>query len=425
MHLIWENVVKNLMHLWAGTYKDLDQGSEEYQMHGPIWEEVGKASADSGSTIPFVFGPRPPNVASDKISWTADTRSFWFQYIAPVLLRGRFLHDKYYDHFIELVHLIMVCLQFEITEAEIDELRQGFIHWVKTYEDIYYQHDPSRLSACPLTIHALLHIADSILETGPVWTAWAFPMERYCGALQPAIRSRRFPYSSLNRYVLDRARLTHLKVIYGLYDTLSLQPSHKDTSTSIPGYDTFVLMPQRSPLTLNRTLMDKILSCLTLRFTATPNEVRAALPRTVEQWAKLRILPEGDTIRAADLQNPGEDTRDATYVRNARYRNRPAIMEPRTFYGQLLHILVIDVKPIPTAVPPKTTDTKLVLGVIRTCVTDGDHNVLDIHYYKNHGRVEVVEITTIQCVVGRVKDRGRFAIIDRSGALARPEFVHD
>lgn len=108
---------------------------------------------------------------------------------------------------------------------------------------IYYQHNPARLSACPLTIHALLHIADSILETGPVWTAWAFPMERYCGALQPAIRSRRFPYSSLNRYVLDRARLTHIKVIYGLHKTLSLCPERRNTSTSIPDCTALELIP--------------------------------------------------------------------------------------------------------------------------------------------------------------------------------------
>lgn len=135
MHLIWENVVKNLMHLWAGTYKDLDEGSEQYQVRPSIWEEVGKVTADSGSTIPYVFGPRPPNVATDKISWTADTRSFWFQYIAPVVLRGRFLHAKYYDHFIQLVRLITMCLQFEITEAEVEEVRQGFIVWVKKYEE--------------------------------------------------------------------------------------------------------------------------------------------------------------------------------------------------------------------------------------------------------------------------------------------------
>lgn len=61
--------------------------------------------------------------------------------------------------------------------------------------------------------------------------------------------------------------------------------------------------------------MDKIVSCLTLRFTATPNEVRATLPATMEQWAKLRILPGGDTIQTAEMENHGEDTCDATCVR--------------------------------------------------------------------------------------------------------------
>ncbi len=111
--------------------------------------------------------------------------------------------------------------------------------------------------------------------------------------------------------------------------------------------------------------------------------------------------------------------------KNARYPNRPVINEERTFYGQLQRILAIDLKPIPTAVPSKTAPSTLVLGVIRTCTIEGDHSVLDIHFYKNLGRVEVVDLTTIQCVVGRVRDRGRFGIIDRSGTLARPEFVDE
>ena len=46
-------------------------------------------------------------------------------------------------------------------------------------EPLYYKHDPNRLSACPLTIHALLHIAWGIRVAGPVWTYWAYPMERH------------------------------------------------------------------------------------------------------------------------------------------------------------------------------------------------------------------------------------------------------
>jgi hypothetical protein len=88
---------------------------------------------------------------------------------------------------------------------------------------IYYQHNPSRIAACPLTIHALLHIADSIKAFGPVWCYWAFPMERYCGSLQPAIRSRRYPYASLDRHVIEKAQLTQIGVVYNIADELALR----------------------------------------------------------------------------------------------------------------------------------------------------------------------------------------------------------
>lgn len=102
----------------------------------------------------------------------------------------------------------------------------------------YYQHNPDRLSACPVTIHALLHIADSIMNAGPVWGSWAFVMERYCGTLQHAIRSRRFPYSSLNRYVLDQARLVQIKLIYGPHARSQLALSPPATASKgrrVPG----------------------------------------------------------------------------------------------------------------------------------------------------------------------------------------------
>jgi hypothetical protein len=93
---------------------------------------------------------------------------------------------------------------------------------------IYYQLSPDRLAMCTLTIHALLHIADSIEASGPVWASWAFPTERYCGSLIPAIKSRRFPFPSLDRYVTELAQLTQTKMQYNLEDVLSLQAPKGD-----------------------------------------------------------------------------------------------------------------------------------------------------------------------------------------------------
>ena len=58
MHLIWENLVKNLVLHWTGEFKGLDEGSEDYKFTKPIWEAIGEATATSGSTIPSAFGAR-------------------------------------------------------------------------------------------------------------------------------------------------------------------------------------------------------------------------------------------------------------------------------------------------------------------------------------------------------------------------------
>ncbi|KAI0634214.1 hypothetical protein C8Q77DRAFT_1055307 [Trametes polyzona] len=425
MHLIWENVVKNLMQLWTGQYKDLGAGTEAYELAPTVWEAIGEASASSGRTIPGIFGPRPPNVASDKMSWTADTRSFWFQYVGPVLLSRRFVRPKYYKHFVELVRLVRMCLQYELTTAEIAEIRCGFITWVKDYEQIYYQHDLDRLSACPLTIHALLHIADSIEACGPVWAYWAFPMERYCGSIQPAILNRRFPYSCINCYLVDRSRLMHIKVIYNLNEQLRMAPPHSPTGVSISGYDSCMLLPPCRTITLERGLKDKIISCLCTRFGLPLQELRKMIPSEVQHWGKLRINNDGDTMHASSMSAGAEDGRDATYVRyellvdrNARFRNLPVNLGPRTFYGQLKNILTFHVASIPAGL-----SEDLLLGVIQRCNIDESEPGLDVHYYERMGAVEVVDITTVQCVVGRIHDRGRWAVIDRSGSLSRALFT--
>ena len=79
-----------------------------------------------------------------------------------------------------------------------------------------------------MTIHALLHITDGIVVTGPVWCYWAFPVERYCRALQPAIQSRCFPYASLDCYATEIAQLAQIKAIYNISEELALHPPRTD-----------------------------------------------------------------------------------------------------------------------------------------------------------------------------------------------------
>src|ERR1700678_2029677 len=98
---------------------------------------------------------------------------------------------------------------------------------------MYYKNDPTQLSTCPLTIHALLHIAWGIRVAGPVWTYWAYPMERHCNTLLQSIKSIRHPYASISSFVTATAQLDQIRLLYDLHETLCLDPDEKKESKLI------------------------------------------------------------------------------------------------------------------------------------------------------------------------------------------------
>ncbi|KAL6300193.1 hypothetical protein BKA93DRAFT_819555 [Sparassis latifolia] len=415
MHLIWENVIKNLVLLWTGEFKGLDEGNEEYQLHPDVWTAIGAATAAAGSTIPSAFGPRIPDPATDKSASTADSWSLWSLYVSPVLLACKFTRLKYYEHFIELVKLLHMCLEFEISRQDIAIIRAGFIKWVTTYERY---HSPERLRICPVTIHALLHIADSIETAGPVWACWSFPMEHFCGYLQPAIKSRHFLFASIDRYLIDSAHLEHIKMLYGMEKELALKPTASMSGLAVAEYNTCLLLPPHRTADMKTTpLIEKIVGALATRFNVTAR-------------GKVRILPDGDTIHVAALSKPREDWHDATYVRyevlvdkNARFHRRRVALEMRTFYRQLQHIFAVRLVPLQPLQLTKLTT--LILAAIKSCQIECSHNTLDIHFFSDTGAVDVINISCIQCVIGRVLDGDHWVIIDCSGLLARTVYADE
>jgi hypothetical protein len=134
MHLIWTNLIPNLILFWTGKFKDLDHDGEDYVLAPKVWEAIGEATFNVGKTVPAAFGSRVPNIASEKSQMTAETHSIWALYLAPALLNGRFVNVQYYKHFVSLVQLLTLCLEFEITQDQINDLEKGFQEWVEEYE---------------------------------------------------------------------------------------------------------------------------------------------------------------------------------------------------------------------------------------------------------------------------------------------------
>ena len=100
----------------------------------------------------------------------------------------------------------------------------------------------------------------------------------------------------------------------------------------------------------------------------------------------------------------------------------PSVFESAEYFGQLRSILAIELPPgiTPLIVQPKT----LILAIIGTRDTTTEMS-LKIPYYTEpkSATVSAVDMTTLMYLVGRIKDRGWWAIVDRRGDSARAEFV--
>ena len=117
-----------------------------------------------------------------------------------------------------------------------------------------------------------------------------------------------------------------------------------------------------------------------------------------------------------------------TYMRvdiHARKPVQPSVFESQCFHGQLHHILVCELPADPLF---EARPVRRLFAAVQRCDTDGlDVTKESVTYTMMRPQSEVIELTAISCVVGRVRvgTGNRWGIIDRSRDLVRPDLVHD
>lgn len=126
MHNLFENILKLQVNLLSGAVKDL--ADEDFVLTTRQWAAVGEATAAAGATIPSSFAARPPDFVKNRQACTADTWSFWLQYIAPVLLDG-LLESRFYKHFMRFSSLVRECLAYEMPRERLAGLKTDWIKW--------------------------------------------------------------------------------------------------------------------------------------------------------------------------------------------------------------------------------------------------------------------------------------------------------
>lgn len=110
---------------------------------------------------------------------------------------------------------------------------------------------------------------------------------------------------------------------------------------------------------------------------------------------------------------------------NAGRRNLAPRYAPKAFYGQLQHVMAVNLPAIASF--GLQQPTTLFLAGIRSCALLAE-NSCGMPYYEKMGHFEVVDMNSVQCLVARIpesKAQKRWAIVDRSSSINRSFYVED
>ncbi len=128
-----ENIVSNLIFIWMGTFKNLDDGEEDYIIADDICQIIGKETVAANASIPSAFIRKLPDICTNRQAYNTEALIFWLMYLGPILLKGR-LKPKFYVHMCNFVE-IMKSILWTITNEKVEQLKKAIFRWVQEYEE--------------------------------------------------------------------------------------------------------------------------------------------------------------------------------------------------------------------------------------------------------------------------------------------------
>jgi hypothetical protein len=105
----------------------------------------------------------------------------------------------------------------------------------------------------------------------------------------------------------------------------------------------------------------------------------------------------------------------------AHRRRQVPQFELRDFFGQILRFLIVDIPHAPEH--GIEADSFIYAAIKQVKISEPATDHCRINYYEDLGPTELVDLDQVKCVIGRIMDRGKWAIIDRSKSLAQVHIV--
>jgi hypothetical protein len=97
--------------------------------------------------------------------------------------------------------------------------------------------------------------------------------------------------------------------------------------------------------------------------------------------------------------------------------HRAPEFELQDFFGQILRFVIVDIPHSP--IHEIEADSFIYALINQVKISETATNQCRINYYEDLGPTEFVDLNQVKCIVGRIKDRNKWSIIDRSKLLAQ------
>lgn len=185
MHII-ESLGKQFTNIWFGSNKQMASF-------------IGKLDIDEiNSFLQSIKAPhqlcRLTRSLKDKAFWKAREWENFILYYSPLVLH-RFFDQRYVLHWLKLAEALYILLQTEITVEEINRADTLLHEFFGAVESLYSQ------STMTFNVHILLHLAESVLNWGPLYTHSAYAFESGNGKLLKTINASKGVYQQVCRHI--------------------------------------------------------------------------------------------------------------------------------------------------------------------------------------------------------------------------------
>ncbi|KAF9642953.1 hypothetical protein BDM02DRAFT_3105019, partial [Thelephora ganbajun] len=349
---------------------------------GDVWVEHGKTVADAGRFLSRSFD-RVPRNPQEKIS--SGYKAWEFLVYVYILGPGLFygvLPEPYYRHFCKLIQGIRLIYQRSISREQLRIAHQTLLKYCVEFEHLYYQRRSNRLHFVRQSIHSLTHLGPKTHRLGPLLLSAQWTMERIIGVLGSLVKQPSNAFANLTE---QAKKMANINALLAMWPEIG-HKSHDPRGSFNLGGGYILLGPKDDkPYILSPAEQHTLTSSCFL-------DPGAPMVRSVYQWGRLQIS-NGQLARLCwkeiDCSRKLAQTDQILKVSFDLILSMICFAEARFYF-----CLGSDAR--------KTLALVSLFSMPDEAILQHTHGVLTVCEYQDEASLAVIEIKSIQVVVGMV-----------------------